>query len=220
MENLKLYSDKSCETLFTFENNSGIWHYQLTNEGIECVDNNGLIGDRTYWCSILDDVIFTVSEGLKAFTESKEIDFSLYVDEDFNKETINQGISHLDGVIEPLLVSIYGATQNYNTDIIIERNGTVRTHNYFGSLSYRDEDIAFVYTIAPQMIDSYLSMLQEGLTETQLNYCIENGWTSIWETNSDNPEDWDRFEVGDNMDDFRGEFKKIVEMYNENSIEF
>ena len=82
---------------------------------------------------------------------------------------------------------------NYTTDIIFKKDGTIRTHNHFGSCDYRDPEIIFVYSVTPAMKDSFIDWIREGLTDEQIQHCDENHWLSMWQTESNNVEDWTEF---------------------------
>jgi len=113
---------------------------------------------------------------------------------------INQLIEEKTNEIAEAIMEVYTSYclnprgSNYNTDVILEKDGTIRTHNYFGSIEYRDDDIVYIWSIETQDKDSYHSMVQEGLTEEQRDFCYENNFVSIMQTNSDNPEEWEEYE--------------------------
>lgn len=101
----------------------------------------------------------------------------------------------------------------YNTDIIVYNDGSVTTNNYFGSVDYRDSCIEFVYSVTSQMKQSFKDWVRDGLNEEQKEYCDVMGWLSMWQTNSDNKEDWEEFSIEDI--DWRDTWDYFVEKYED-----
>lgn len=223
MKNLPIFNATGNQLSET-RSNGNTFYYSISEDGVECRQVGG-IGETIPFdaMDIADDVVLLVSDILTSFQsyyndENEGVEgfepVSLSVSKDDENAKINRGFSHLQDEVVKKMREIYSAPQNYNTDIIIEKDGTVRTHNYFGSIDYRDNDIVWIKTITPQDIDSYLSMLQEGLTEAQLNYCTENRYITIWQTSSENEADWEEFTTDDD-DSFIDDFAEMVELYNE-----
>ncbi len=121
--------------------------------------------------------------------------------------------SDIRSQIEEKLVEIYSEPQHYNTDIIVEKDGTVRTHNYFGNVDYRDSDILFVYTVTASETSEYFSMIRSNLSMEQVDFCDKMGYLSIYHTSSTNQDEWEQFESSD--DDFQELLEIIEEKYNQ-----
>jgi hypothetical protein len=117
-------------------------------------------------------------------------------------------------IAEELLDAYVNQPSEVNTDVILEKDGTVRSHNYFGSIDYRGDDIAVIFHVSNSTKVDYKNSLLEGLTEAQRQFCYEKGYISIWMTDSENPEDWNEYTPS--WDDFIDEVhQKINQIKND-----
>lgn len=227
MENI-LILDKSTQEVFTINSSYLVgtdFYFQITKDGIIC-KSDSLVGERIDFYTDLGikDVIFSVSEVVEAFenwyNDKWETNFSFCIEDDFENVLINQGIDHLRDDIQEALESAYSEDKVYNTDIIIEKDGTVRTHNYYGYIDYRDSDIVLVYSVSTQSKDSFLDMIRENLSDNQKQYCKDNNWLSMYQTNSDDEDDFEEFTIKDfDWDDTIQDIKQKFEYdfsYEEN----
>jgi hypothetical protein len=223
METIKILDATTQEVFIFDDSNDGYWWFEFRNTVFgSCIIpvSHSITGDRINFYEDLGitDVIFSVEEAVDAFenwyNDRNETSFTFCVEEEFEDVLINQGIDHLRHDIQEALESAYNEDNVYNTDIIIERDGRVRTHNYYGSIDYRDSDIVLVYTISTQSKDSFLSMIRENLSDNQKQYCRDNNWLSMFQTNSEDEDDFEEFTMSDfDWDDTIEEIKEKFE-YN------
>lgn len=216
MENI-LILDKSNQEVFNTVSSYLVgteFYFQITKECIIC-KSDSLVGERIDFNTDLGitSVIFSVSEVIEAFenwyNDKWETSFLFCVEQEFENVLINQGIDHLRHEIMYALESAYNEDKVYNTDIIIERDGRIRTHNYYGYIDYRDSDIVLIYTISTQSKDSFLDMIRENLSDIQKQYCKDNSWLSMFQTYSDDEDDFEEFCIEDfDWDDTIQEIKE------------
>ena len=221
METIKIL-DATTQEIFTTQSTYLVgteFYFEITKEGI-LSKNDSINGNLIDFNSDLgiDDVIFSVNDAIDAFenwyNDRNDTSFSFCVEDDFEDVLINQGIDHLRKDLEKALEQAYSEDKVYNTDIIIERDGSIRTHNYYGYCDYRDSSIVLVYRIDSQMKDSFDDMAKVNFSDKQKQYCKDNNWLSMYETNSDNENDFEEFAISDiDWDDTIEEIKEKFE-YN------
>ena len=130
-------------------------------------------------------------------------------------------IEEKDAEVAKVMTEIYSSFcknpegNNYNTNIILKKDGTINMHNHFGSTSYQDDDIAYVWNISTSDKSNYLSMIRADLTDQEKEFCEKNNFVSIWENNSDNPADWQEFVP--TWDEFIDEVREAIERVKENN---
>lgn len=124
---------------------------------------------------------------------------------------------------EKLLLEMYDVYMNegrdYNTDLIIMEDGSIKRHNYFGNITYMSPGIEAVMTIKACDKQAWDEMNKDGLTPEQLEYCEKRGWYSIYQADSDNPSDWVEFvpdtsDLVDLLFDFINEYEYEKDLIN------
>jgi hypothetical protein len=209
--------DKKTTKVYTFEDKWGVWYFDITETKV-IVTTGNINSDAILFVEDLDvtKIIFdynTVISSLEYWWNEKnreihesweDVSFALFNEED--NETINQGIEHLKVDIATKIMNAYVEKQPFNINIIIEKSGEIRTHNYYGSVDYRDDDIVWVHTVRPENSRDYYSMMREGLSQEEIEMCDENNWVTVWEGSND--------EFVPTYDEFIEAAENIIERFN------
>jgi hypothetical protein len=98
-------------------------------------------------------------------------------------------------VFDALMAGQINNQKNYNTDLIIWKDGHITQHDYFGSCIHTAKEIETVLTVSQANKSRWWELWQDCMTEEQREYCEKMGWDCCWESKSENPEDWKEYNI-------------------------